>query len=140
MLNPKMIPGKTYDQLMEENLGKIPIYSDEWTNFNPADPGITILENLSAFQVLQQAQREHVPEAVRAKLVQLLGYQPQKGSGARVYLEPRGVQENFLIPADQRFMVGNISFETTLAREMTASHVIGVYGKDERESTTLVMC
>jgi len=132
MLNPKMIPGKTYDQLMEENLGKIPIYSDEWTNFNPADPGITILENLSAFQVLQQEQMEHVPEAVRAKLLQLLGYKPQKGSGARVYLEPRGVQENFLIPADQRFMVGNISFETTLAREMTASHVIGVYGKDEQ--------
>ena len=48
MLNPKSIPGKSHDQLMEENIGKIPLYSDEWTNFNPADPGITILENLSA--------------------------------------------------------------------------------------------
>lgn len=132
MLNPKMIPGKTYEQLMEENLGKIPIYSDEWTNFNPADPGITILENLSAFQVLQQEQMEHVPDTVRAKLLQLLGYKPQKGRGARVYLEPKGVSENFLIPADQRFMVGNISFETTLAREMTASRIIGVYGRDEK--------
>lgn len=130
MLNPKMIPGKTYEQLMEENLGKIPIYSDEWTNFNPADPGITILENLSAFQILQQEQMEHVPDAVRAKLLQLLGYKPQKGRGARVYLEPKGVQEDFVIPADQRFMVGDISFETTLARSMTASRVIGVYGRD----------
>ncbi|MBQ7955253.1 MAG: baseplate J/gp47 family protein [Lachnospiraceae bacterium] len=130
MLNPKMIPGKTYEQLMEENLGKIPIYSDEWTNYNPADPGITILENLSAFQILQQEQMDRVPMEVRAKLLQILGYKPQKGSGAKVYLEPRGVRENFLIPADQRFMVGDISFETTLEREMTASHVIGVYGKD----------
>lgn len=133
MLNPKMIPGKTYDQLMEENLGKIPIYSDEWTNFNPSDPGITMLENLSAFQVLQQEQMEHVPDAVRAKLLQLLGYKPKRGKGAKVYLEPRGVRENFLIPADQRFMVGDISFETTLAREMTASHVVGVFSKDENE-------
>ncbi len=132
MLNPKMIPGKTYEQLMEENLGKIPIYSDEWTNFNAADPGITILENLSAFQVLQQEQMDNVPDAVRAKLLQLLGYKPIKGKGAKVYLEARGVRENFLIPADQRFKVGDISFETTLAREMTASHVIGIYGRNEK--------
>lgn len=132
MLNPKMISRKTYDQLMEENLGKIPIYSDEWTNFNPADPGITILENLSAFQILQQDQMDQIPDTVRAKLLQLIGYKPKKGSGAKVYLEPKGVRENFLIPADQRFMVGNISFETTLAREMTASHVIGIYGRNEK--------
>lgn len=132
MLNPKSIPEKTHDELMEENLGKIPIYSDEWTNYNPSDPGITILENLSAFQILQQNQMDLVPDEVRAKLLQLLGFKPMKGRGAKVYLEPHGVTENFLIPADQRFMVGNISFETTLAREMTASHVIGVYGRDEK--------
>ena len=132
MLNPKMIPGKTYEQQMEENLGKIPIYSDEWTNFNPADPGITILENLSAFQILQQNQMDLVPDEVRAKLLQLLGYKPRKGCGARVYLEPKGAKEDFVIPADQRFKVGDISFETTLEREMTSSHVTGVFGKDEK--------
>ena len=131
MLNPKSIPEKTHDQLMEENIGKIPIYSDEWTNYNPADPGITILENLSAFQVLQQNQMDEVPDIVRAKLLKLMGYKPMKGSGAKVYLEPQGVRENFLIPADQRFRVGNISFETTLEREMTASRIKGIYGKDE---------
>ena len=132
MLNPKMIPGKSYEQLMEENLSKIPIYSDEWTNFNPADPGITMLENLSAFQILQQDQMDQVPDEVRAKLLQLLGYKPKKGCGAKVYLEPRGAKEDFVIPADQRFKVGSISFETTLEREMTASRVIHIYGKDEK--------
>ena len=131
MLNPKSIPEKSHEQLMEENIGKIPIYSDEWTNYNPSDPGITILENLSAFQILQQNQMDEVPDLVRAKLLQLMGYKPMKGSGAKVYLEPRNVRENFLIPADQRFRVGDISFETTLEREMTASRVVGVYGKDE---------
>lgn len=127
----KEYSGKSHEQLMEENIGKIPIYSDEWTNYNPADPGITILENLSAFQILQQNQMDEVPDLVRAKLLQLMGYKPMKGSGAKVYLEPRNVREDFLIPADQRFRVGNISFETTLEREMTASRVIGIYGKDE---------
>ena len=80
MLNPKMIPGKSYEQLMEENLSKIPIYSDEWTNFNPADPGITMLENLSAFQILQQDQMDQVPDEVRAKLLQLQPSQPQRSN------------------------------------------------------------
>lgn len=131
MLNPKMIPEKTYEELMEENIGKIPILSDEWTNYNPADPGITMLENLSAFQILQQSQMNRVPDAVRAKLLKLLGYKPMKGSSAKVYLEPRGAKEDFLIPADQRFRVGDISFETTLARNMTSSRVIGLYGRDD---------
>lgn len=132
MLNPKMIPPKTYEELMEENVSKIPIYSEEWTNFNPADPGITMLENLSAFQILQQEQMDRVPDEVRMKLLQLLGYHPRKGCGAKVYLEPKNAKEDFVIPADQRFLVGGISFETTLERQMTSSHVIGVYGKDEK--------
>lgn len=133
MLNPKIIPEKTQEQLMEENMGKIPIYSEEWTNFNPADPGITILENLSAFQILQQDQMSEMPEKVRARLLQLMGYKPAKGCGAKVYLEPKNAREDFLIPADQRFKVGKISFETTLEREMTASRVVGVYGGNGQE-------
>ena len=45
---------KTLIELMEENISKIPIYTDEWTNFNPSDPGITILENLAGIQIIQQ--------------------------------------------------------------------------------------
>lgn len=130
MLNPKIIPEKTHQQLMEENIGKIPIYSDEWTNFNPADPGITILENLTAFQILQQNQMNEMPDRVRARLLELMGYRPRRGCGARVYLEPQNAKRDFLIPADQRFRVGNISFETTLEREMTSSRVMGIYGRN----------
>jgi len=132
MLHPKRIPGKTYEALMEENLSKIPIYSDEWTNFNPSDPGITMLENLSAYQILQQDDMEQVPDGVKAKLLELLGYKPKKGRGAVAYLEPAGALEDFLIPADQRFLVGDISFETTVAKTMTSSRVKGVFGMGER--------
>lgn len=132
MLSPKSVYKKTYEELMEENLSKIPIYSDEWTNYNPSDPGITILENLSALQIIQQKQMDEIPNAVKAKLMQLLGYTARQSSGAKVYLEPQGLKEALHIPADQRYMVGNISFETTLARRMTASHIIGVYRKDEK--------
>jgi hypothetical protein len=43
---------KSYEQILEESISQIPIYSKDWTNYNVSDPGITILENLSAFSAL----------------------------------------------------------------------------------------
>lgn len=129
MLNSKIMPQKTYTELLDENISKIPIYTEEWTNFNPSDPGITILENLVGAQILQQNQMDQVSDDVKAKLLRLLGYTPQKGKGARVYLEPSYVSERFQLLADQKFMVGDLCFETSRGMEITDSHIIGLYRK-----------
>ena len=38
---------KTYEEISGEIIASIPKYTDKWTNHNPSDPGITILEMLS---------------------------------------------------------------------------------------------
>lgn len=38
---------KTYEEISGEMVASIPKYTDKWTNHNPSDPGITILELLS---------------------------------------------------------------------------------------------
>lgn len=38
---------KTYEEISDEMVASIPKYTDKWTNHNPSDPGITILELLS---------------------------------------------------------------------------------------------
>lgn len=129
MLYPKTIPAKTYEELLQENLGKIPIYSGEWTNFNPADPGITVLENLTALQIIQQNQIDEVPVEVKVRLLELAGYRRQMGRSAEVWLEAAGVREAFDMPANQRFMVGDISFETTLPRRVSAGHIVSVFSR-----------
>src|SRR6267142_1131771 len=35
---------RAYADLVEEALGLIPRYAPEWTNYNPSDPGITLIE------------------------------------------------------------------------------------------------
>ena len=35
---------RTYDDLVAEALNLIPTYAPEWTNYNPSDPGITLIE------------------------------------------------------------------------------------------------
>lgn len=127
MLHPKNIPVKTYEEQLTENLGKIPIYSGEWTNFHPADPGITTLENLTALQIIQQNQIEEIPRAVSVRLLELLGYRQQREKSAWVYLEAADGGAAVEIPAGQRFTAGEISFETTQAVRIGAGRITGVF-------------
>ncbi len=41
------LAARTYEDILDEMVSSIPRYSEKWTNFNPADPGITILEILA---------------------------------------------------------------------------------------------
>ncbi len=38
---------RTYKDILEEMISTIPKYSEDWTNYNPSDPGIMILETLA---------------------------------------------------------------------------------------------
>jgi hypothetical protein len=49
MLSHRIKQEQTFENLIQEARKQIPLYTKEWTNFNPSDPAETILENLSAF-------------------------------------------------------------------------------------------
>ena len=43
MLNSINLDDKSYEDILTEAISQIPLYSEEWTNFNHSDPGITML-------------------------------------------------------------------------------------------------
>ncbi|MBU1138879.1 MAG: baseplate J/gp47 family protein [Proteobacteria bacterium] len=43
-LHLENLDDRTYEDLVEEALAMIPNYAPEWTNHNPSDPGITLIE------------------------------------------------------------------------------------------------
>lgn len=56
------LASKTYSDIMDEMLVSIPKYSDTWTNFNPSDPGITLLELFSWIADMTLYRINRVPE------------------------------------------------------------------------------
>lgn len=130
MLDMKRPEDKTFEEWMEEARQKIPMYSSEWTNYNPSDPGITILENLTAFQVLQQSQMGETTPKVRRKLLKLAGITQYPGKCARVLLEPENREESVIFPANQQFLVGDTVFETEQPVRAGGHKLLGVYGMD----------
>ena len=121
--------GKTYEERMMEAITDIPLYTSEWTNFNPSDPAMTILETLLGFETLQQDSMDDIPIKVRQNLLKLVGFNIKKGKSARLLLSAANVQEAFTLPANHKFRIGSMVFETNRQVLLADNKVLGVYGK-----------
>ena len=74
---------RSYRQLVDELLARVPVHTPEWTQFGEADPGVTLLE-LFAFlgeNLLYRANQ--IPERNRLKFLQLLNLPLQPATPAR---------------------------------------------------------
>ena len=127
--------GKTFEERFAEALISIPLYTDEWTNFNGSDPGITILETLSGFETLQQDEIDVIPFKVRQNLLKMVGFQIRKGRNARLLLSASNVKEPVLLPVNHKFRIGDIVFETNRPTEIRDFRITGIYGLKSDEDS-----
>ena len=122
---------KTYEERLEDAISKIPLYTKDWTNFNPSDPGITILEALTGYETIAQDRIDRVPFVVRENLLKLMGFRIRKGRPARLLLGASGVTEPVTLAANHRFVIGDLVFETVKKTELTDARIIGIYSKTQ---------
>ncbi|MCR5654164.1 MAG: baseplate J/gp47 family protein [Lachnospiraceae bacterium] len=121
--------GKTYEERLLEAISNIPLYTQEWTNFNPSDPGMTILETLLGFETLQQDSMADIPAKVKQNLLKLVGFQIRKGKSARLLLSAGHVKETITVPANHKFRIGDIVFETNREIVLNDQRILGIYSK-----------
>jgi len=133
MLNNPNQDERTYEELITEALMQIPFYSEEWTNFNPSDPGITILENLTAFEVLQQSRIHEITPSILRMLLKLAGFEGAGGKCARLLLAAENLKEPLHLPANQKFRLGDLCFETKRSIRLGTCHLEGVYGFSKKQ-------
>lgn len=136
MINIRNLDDRTYEELMQEAFMEIPLYTKEWTNYNPSDPGVTILENLTAFEILQQNRINEITPAVRRNLLKLAGFEQRKGKCARVLLKQENLETKVEFPSNQKFYLGDLCFET--GKAMTVNpwkirKIFSVLGEDKKE-------
>lgn len=126
---------KEYATLLQDAIAQIPLYSKEWTNYNVSDPGITILENLTAFYWLQQLQLGKIKEEEKRKLLEMLGFFAIKDKSARVLLSPMrpSSQEEYFFPAQQRFYLGELCFETRKPMSVKENKIQAIFTKQQTE-------
>ena len=141
MLNSIHLNDKSYEDLYFEALSQISIYSKEWTNFNTSDPGITLLENLTAFNFMQQNRIDEVTDDIRLSLLKLLDHRPAKNSAARLLAQPPAKNRPIKLSAQYSLKTGDINFETEQVTHLynwSVSHIYSVEEGGYRDITYLM--
>jgi Baseplate J-like protein len=114
LLTP-ILDDRSYQQLRDELVRRIPVYAPEWTDHNPSDPGITLIE-LFAFLAENLLFRfNQIPEATKLEFLRLLD----------VPLRPAAVAETLVelgtttfvddpLPRGTVAKAGAVAFETDI--------------------------
>ena len=63
---------RTYDDLVAEALSMIPTYAPEWTNHNPSDPGIMLIELFAYLTEMQLYRQNRITDANTRSFLKLL--------------------------------------------------------------------
>ena len=77
---------RSYDQLLEEALRRLPLYTPEYTNLNVSDPGRAILEANAYLTETLLYQINRVPDQTYVAFLDLLGVSPRPAQAARAGL------------------------------------------------------
>src|SRR5215213_6002324 len=110
--NP-ILDDRSYQQLRDELVRRIPVYTPEWTDHNASDPGITLIELFSFLGENLLFRFNQIPEAARLEFLRLLQIPMRPAVPARALValttdKPKGV----LVALDAELKAGNLSFET----------------------------
>ena len=113
-----ILDDRSYQQLRDELIRRIPVYTREWTDHNPSDPGITFIE-LFAFLGENLLYRfNQIPDATRLAFLKLLQVPLRPAAAARALITLARVDTGptagapVLIAAGTEAKAGNIPFET----------------------------
>ena len=109
----------SFDDLMKEARALIPVYDKEWTNYNPSDPGITLLELFSWLCELVIYRINQVPDVNYGKFLKLLAVDKTIGSGK--------------ISSNGKDVIG---YQTLFAKELKIGYSITFIGPTKSEDQT----
>lgn len=116
-----------YEEMRKEAENRISVYSSQWHNFLPSDPGMTILEILTWQQAGQRQKFQEFPEEASENLLKLMGFVPQKEQGTVLYVEAKDRADCMYIPENQKFYAGELCFETEKTTGRFCGKLLGIY-------------
>ena len=116
-----VIDGRSYQDLVDEALARIPIHNPEWTNFNRSDPGVTLIELFAFLTESLLYRANQIPERNRRAFLSLLGVPRRPASSARgivTLMNVTGPQQSLTLNGDLELRAGQVPFRTELGLDL----------------------
>lgn len=87
MLQSRNLDDQQYRDIVDHALGRIPQLCPRWTNHNPSDPGVTLIELMAWYKEMQQYHMNRCTNDIRRKLLKLAGGDIRPAAVARCGIE-----------------------------------------------------
>src|SRR5438105_4903325 len=116
-----VIDGRSYQDLVDEALARIPIHNPEWTNFNRSDPGVTLIELFAFLTESLLYRANQIPERNRRAFLSLLGVPRRPASSARGMItlaNATGPLQSISLNGDLEVRAGQAPFRTELGLDL----------------------
>lgn len=109
-----ILDDRSYQQLRDELIRRIPVYAPEWTDHNASDPGVTLIE-LFAFLGENLLYRfNQIPEATKLAFLKYLQIplRPAAAARAMITIKSAGSGSAVLVPMGTEMRAGSVPFES----------------------------
>ena len=130
---------RSFEEIVNDALAKIPELCPQWTDFNPSDPGRTLIELMAWMTEIILYRLNRVPEKNYIKFLELMGITLQPAHPARTWLVfsvAKEKSEDALpqIPAGTRVCTRPetekpVAFETCDPLNLTTAQIIDIFAQ-----------
>jgi Baseplate J-like protein len=110
-----VLDSRSYQDLVDEALARIPIHNPEWTNFNESDPGVTLLELFAFLTESLLYRANQIPERNRLAFLSLLGVALTPATSAQGIVtlsNASGPLQTLTLSSNLEVLAGSVPFRT----------------------------
>lgn len=125
MLKLEKLNNQSFDDIVENAVKGIARFDTEWNNLQASDPGMTLVDLFAWLKALQHEYMSVILPESQRRFLALLDIHQRRGRGSRTLIELSGAQADMEIPAQTKWMAGDLVFEnpepaTVYAAALTA--------------------
>jgi hypothetical protein len=108
-----ILDDRSWQQLRDELVRRIPVYTPEWTDHNASDPGITLLELFAFLGENLLFRFNQIPESTRLEFLRLLQVPMRSAQPSTAMLGfTLSAAGEVLVPIGTEVKAGSVSFQT----------------------------
>lgn len=126
MIELQNLNNRSLEDILDEAKKQIMYLSTDWTDFQEADPGITLIELFSWLKSVQHEYLNRMPMGLKRKYLDLLDVVMYKNRGSESLVEVDDIEENVTIPIRTQLKSGNMVFENLNHQTLINSKILNV--------------
>ncbi len=132
MIDLENLNNQNFSDIVEAAKKQIAHLSDDWTNTQESDPGITLIELFAWLKIVQHDYMNLVRRPSQYKFLELLDIKREHNKGAKTLLQVSGATGDILLPKGTKWCAGEIEFENMEPQMVLSSKIMSIeFGGEE---------